>query len=52
MQKDRPILGGKPNLLVSCFGSWINRVWGLFVGFGGSVPQTPLSLPLETQSVT
>ena len=35
------ILGGKTNLLESCFGGWIIHVWGLSVAFGGFSPQFP-----------
>ena len=37
MQKH--ILGGKTNLLESCFGGWIIHIWGLSLVFEGLIPK-------------
>jgi len=42
-------LGGKANLLESCFGGWIIYVWGLSVAFGGL---SPLSLLVALRKVS
>jgi len=43
------ILGGKMNLLESCFEGWVIYVWGLPVEFGGFTHQVPLSSFLSVE---
>jgi len=42
------LLGGKTNLLESCFEGWIIHVWGQ-VAFGGLASHSPLSSPCEAE---